>query len=90
MNRTNLVEWLATDLRVSKDQARYLLDRVLTGIEEGVRRDRQLVLTGFGTFVLRATPAREGRSPQTGQRVHIPAHSRLAFRASPVIRRRLP
>lgn len=90
MNTTDLIAKLANDLGVSKAKAHLLLDAVLDNIEAGLKSDRSVVLTRFGTFVLRDARAREGRNPQTGEAVHIPKHTRVAFRASPVLRRRIP
>jgi len=36
---------------------------------------------GFGTFLVRRRAAREGRNPQTGARIRIPARKVPAFTA---------
>jgi DNA-binding protein HU-beta len=40
------------------------------------------VLPGFGKMVLSERKAREGRNPQTGETIQIPAKTALKFRLS--------
>jgi len=39
-------------------------------------------LIGFGSFSVKARPARTGRNPRTGETVEIPESRRLTFKAS--------
>jgi DNA-binding protein HU-beta len=41
-----------------------------------------LVLVGFGTFSVVKRKAREGRNPQTGKAIKIPAKKVVKFKAS--------
>ena len=41
----------------------------------------KVTLIGFGTFSVSARPAREGRNPQTGDTIQIPARKVVKFKA---------
>jgi DNA-binding protein HU-beta len=41
-----------------------------------------VAISGFGTFKVKQTKARQGRNPKTGETIQIPAKKKVAFRAS--------
>lgn len=45
-----------------------------------VKSNGEFVLPGFGKLVLSERKAREGRNPQTGESIQIPAKTTLKFR----------
>jgi DNA-binding protein HU-beta len=45
-----------------------------------VKTNGEFVLPGFGKLVLSERKAREGRNPQTGETIQIPAKTTLKFR----------
>ncbi|MEI2806229.1 MAG: HU family DNA-binding protein [Albidovulum sp.] len=53
-------------------------DHVGTAAAEGAT----IRLMGFGSFSVKARPARTGRNPKTGEAVAIPETRRLVFKAS--------
>jgi DNA-binding protein HU-beta len=50
VNKSQLVEQVATRLSTSKLQASRLVDSVLDGIQDGLKIDGSVTITGFGTF----------------------------------------
>ena len=79
-------EKLASDLadlrNVSKASAAETIDAVLNLITGAVEVGEKVALRGFGTFVMKARPARTGRNPNTGQPIAIPASTTLHFKAT--------
>ena len=86
MNRSQLVERVARDLRVSRLQAGRLVQSVLDAIEGGLRDDGSVTLTGFGTFEVKDRKARTGRNPHTGEPIDIGAGRRVGFRVGKALR----
>lgn len=82
MGIAELVDKVAADLDVTKVTARNMVDAVLDGINELTEDGDKLSIRGFGTFVNKTTKAREGRNPQTGDVIQIPAKTKLTFKAS--------
>ncbi len=47
-----------------------------------IAASERVIIKGFGSFQVRETAAREGRNPQTGEAIQIPAKQVLKFKAS--------
>ncbi|HAS76219.1 MAG TPA: DNA-binding protein HU, partial [Marinobacter adhaerens] len=43
-------------------------------------------LIGFGTFNIRSREARDGRNPQTGETIRIPASKTVGFKAGKALK----
>ena len=86
MNKSHLIEHVALELRTSKLQAALLVETVLEGIKKGLREDRSVTLTGFGTFELKDRKARIGRNPHTGEPIPIQAGRRVGFRVGKALK----
>jgi DNA-binding protein HU-beta len=81
MNKQDLVEAVAKELDTSKAQAGRAVNAVLSGISKGLRKDKNVQLIGFGTFLVRRRKARKGRNPQTGETINIKASKTVGFKA---------
>jgi DNA-binding protein HU-beta len=81
MNRGELVDAIAAKAEVTKKDADTLIGAVLDTIMEAVAAGDKVTLVGFGSFEARERAAREGRNPQTGKTLQIPATTVPAFSA---------
>ena len=83
MKKTQLVKSLRDELGVSLKLAKEVLDTVLDLIVEGVVKNGEVRLQGFGTFKASKRKAREGVNPQDpSKKIKIPAMKIATFRAS--------
>ena len=73
MNKAELVERLAKKTKESKTSCRNCLEAFMDVIGEELKKGRQIVLTGFGTFSVMKRKARTGVNPATGKKMQIPA-----------------
>lgn len=55
-------------------------------ISNALARGEKVVVPHFGIFEVRDVAARQGRNPQTGELVTIPASKRVGFRASSTLK----
>ncbi|MBO7139165.1 MAG: HU family DNA-binding protein [Prevotella sp.] len=82
MSRIYLDE-LATELAekrdISQKQARLFLKALVETIQKGIGDDGLVKVKGLGTFKLIDIDARESVSVNTGERVMIEGHQKLAF-----------
>jgi nucleoid DNA-binding protein len=81
MKKTELIEAIAEKADVPKSQAQKVFDafeQVVTGTLKG---GEEVQITGFGKFYVREQKAREGRNPQTGEKMRIPAGKVPTFSA---------
>jgi DNA-binding protein HU-beta len=90
MNKAELVDAVQQQLGkgTSKAAAERAIDALLAGIKQGLRRDREVQLVGFGTFAITVRPARRGFNPHTRQPMKIAAIKTIRFRASSALRDR--
>lgn len=73
MNKTELVEQIATKAELSRRDAESAVDAALKTIEEQLASGGEITLTGFGKFHVADRGARTGRNPQTGAPIEIKA-----------------
>ena len=94
MNKTELVATIAKKAEISSRQARAVVDMIFSPGKEGVIASalisgKRVQITGFGTFETRKRRAREGRNPQTGERIKIAASRFPAFHAGKALKDRV-
>ena len=81
MTRTDLINKIAEDADISKTAAAKALNAMTEGITEALKeKDGKVALIGFGTFSVSERAAREGRNPQTGKAIKIPARKVVKFK----------
>ena len=81
MNKADLIEAVAKDLKTSKAGAEKAVNAVLSGIQKGLKKDKKVQLVGFGTFDVRKRKARTGINPQTREKIRIAASRTVGFKA---------
>ena len=81
MNKEQLVEQVADKTGATKKDAMDVLNTALELVSGALKKGDKVTLVGFGTFLVRRRKAREGRNPQTGAKIRIPAKRVPAFSA---------
>ena len=81
MNKTELIAALAEKAEVSKKDAEKVLNAFVETVQDAVKADDKVQLVGCGTFESKARAAREGKNPQTGEKIKIAACKVPAFKA---------
>lgn len=81
MNKTELVESIATVADISKAKAAAAVDAFVEAVTKSLKKGQDVTLVGFGTFTVAKRAARSGRNPQTGATIHIAASKAPKFRA---------
>ena len=81
MNKVQLVEAVAAAGKLTKKDAEVAVKAVTDSIIEALKNGEKVQLVGFGTFEVKERAAREGRNPQTGEKITIKASKAPAFTA---------
>jgi len=81
MNKSELIEIVATASDLSKVAAGKALDALIASITKAVTKGDTVTLVGFGTFKSSKRAARVGRNPQTGTELKIAATTVPRFTA---------
>ena len=79
MNTTELVAKIAEAHRVSKAQAKSIVEDILKDIVDAAASGAEVSLPGFGKFKVKETAEREGRNPANGEKIKIAASKKLTF-----------
>ncbi len=80
MNRTDLVNAIAEDAKLSKQDASNALKAALNAITGALANGDKIALVGFGTFSVAEKAARVGFNPRTKQAIEIPARKTIKFK----------
>ncbi len=80
MNKNELIDAVATELRRSKHETEAFVNIFLGIISEEISQGKRVQLTGFGTFERRLKDARKGRNPRTGELLQIAARYYPVFK----------
>jgi len=81
MNKTELVNSIASKSGLSKKNSEAALNAFIASVEEALKSGDKVVLVGFGTFEVKNRAARKGRNPQTKEEITIPASKAPVFKA---------
>lgn len=82
MNKKELIKSVYDKLDdLPLKQCENAVNAVLDSIKETLGRGDEVVLIGFGGFVVREHHARTARNPKTGEEIQVPAKKSVVFKA---------
>lgn len=81
MNKEELVQEVSRKTKCSQKEVADIVSCAIECIEKSVAKGKKVTLVGFGTFDRRKRAARQGRNPQTGKTINIPAKTVPVFSA---------
>ena len=82
MSQSEVVNHFAEKFDMKRAQVKELFEELSSLASTEVKQNGEFVMPGFGKLVLSERKAREGRNPQTGETIQIPAKTALKFRLS--------
>lgn len=80
MTQAQVINHFAEKTGLKRAQVKEFFDELASLAGQEVKANGEFVLPGFGRLVLSDRRAREGRNPQTGETIQIPAKTTLRFR----------
>lgn len=80
MNKSDLIDAMAADAGITKASAKKALDSFLGNVEGTLKKGDRVSLVGFGSWSVSERAARDGRNPQTGKTIRIPAKKVVKFK----------
>ena len=86
INKADLVGMVADKTEMSKTDAAVAVDAMLDAITSVLQKGMEVRLVGFGTFHVTRRKAGEGRNPQTGATIQIPASNQPKFKAGKALK----
>ncbi len=86
MNKTELVAAMADQAGLSKKDTEKALKAFTDVVADELKKGGKVQLVGFGTFEVSERAAREGRNPQSGAVMKIPASKAPKFKAGKALK----
>ena len=86
MNNAELVTAMADQAGLSKKDAEKALKAFTDVVADELKKGEKVQLVGFGTFEVSERAAREGRNPQSGAVMQIPASKAPKFKAGKALK----
>ncbi len=80
MNKKELINQIADSADISKESAGDVLQTFMGAMTDTLKKGDKLTLIGYGTFSVTERKARNGRNPQTGKTIQIPAKKVVKFK----------
>ena len=81
VNKKQLIERMVEHTDSPKSEAEKHLEAFTAAISGALKAGEEVQIPGFGKFYVRDQKAREGKNPQTGEKMQIAARKVPAFRA---------
>ena len=86
MNKTQLIEAVATKANTKKKDAEVIINSLVDVITDALKDGEKVQLTGFGSFDVKERAAHDGINPFTKKTMHFPATKKPAFSASKALK----
>lgn len=87
MTKNDLIEKVAKKANLTKRASQDAVNQTFEIIKDALVKGEKVIITGFGTFLIRSRAARRGRNPQTGEIIQIPSRKTPGFTAGKTIKR---
>ena len=89
MKKEDLVKLVAAQAEITSADAGKAVHAVLEGISSALETGDSVSLIGFGSFKVVKRAARQGRNPQTGETIQIPASKAVKFTVGKLLKERV-
>jgi len=89
LTKEKITDSIYNQVGLSKGQSRRVVESLLEIIKQTLAREDDLLISGFGKFVVKDKAARRGRNPQTKEDLKLKARRVVVFRTSGVLRRKI-
>jgi integration host factor subunit alpha len=86
LTKEKIINSIYHQVGLSKSQSRNVVERLLEIIKQSLENNEDLLISGFGKFVVKGKAARRGRNPQTTEDLQLRARRVVVFKTSGVLR----
>lgn len=86
LTKADMVDQLTIRLRLTRQQARKLVDGFFEEISQSLADGKEVKLSGFGNFELKDKKSRPGRNPKTGESIPVEARRVVTFKSGQKLR----
>ena len=87
--KDNLIQSLYDQCGLSKEKSKVLVETIFELVKKALESGEDVLISGFGKFIVREKGARRGRNPATGEDLTLNPRRVITFKCSPVMRDRI-
>ena len=89
LTKDQIVSSIGNRLGVTKFESTRLVESVLETVKASLSNGEDVLISGFGKFIVRKKDARRGRNPATGEDLTLQPRTVITFKCSPLMKGRL-
>ena len=89
LTKEDIITNVYNQVGLSKKQSRSVVETLLEIIKSRLEDGEDLLISGFGKFVVKDKTARRGRNPQTTEDLQLRARRVVVFKTSGVLRNKM-
>ena len=89
LTKEKIIDTIYNQVGLGKNQSRRVVEGLLEIIKQTLTKKENLLISGFGKFIVKDKAARKGRNPQTTEDLRLRARKVVVFRTSGVLRKKI-
>lgn len=89
LTKEKIINSIYNQVGLSKSQSRSVVEKILEIVKGTLESGEDLLISGFGKFVVKEKAERRGRNPQTTEDLQLRARRVIVFKTSGVLRNRI-
>jgi integration host factor subunit alpha len=89
LTKEKIINSIYNQVGLSKSQSRIVVERLLGIVKRSLESGEDILISGFGKFVVKKKSARRGRNPQTTEDLQLRARRVVVFKTSGVLRNKI-
>ena len=89
LTKDHFIKSIGDRLSISKFESSRIVESVLETVKSSLSDGEDVLISGFGKFIVREKAARRGRNPQTGQDLTLEPRRVITFKCASVMRDRI-
>ena len=86
LTKEKIISSIYDQVGLSKNQSQNVVERLLEIMKQNLEKGEDVLVSGFGKFVVKEKSARRGRNPQTSEELQLRARRVVVFKTSGVLR----
>jgi integration host factor subunit alpha len=89
LTKENIIDTVYEETLLPKSRSRDVVERLLEIIKGTLEEGEDILISGFGKFMVKRKAARRGRNPQTRADLQLRARKVVVFKTSGVLRKQI-
>lgn len=89
LTKENIIDTVYEETLLPKSRSRDVVERLLEIIKGTLAEGEDILISGFGKFMVKQKAARRGRNPQTRADLQLRARKVVVFKTSGVLRKQI-